>query len=126
MPPKQEKTFEEKVWHIIAESSNDRGGGSVLRVMSWIVDGKMGKPCIDKRDWWMTEDNEKRVGKAKGLTGYDLLTILRTLDVVAKALQIPAEDIRLALDVERKASNNPETAPETAAAGGEKKADPWG
>lgn len=102
MPRDSGKTFEEKVLKVIAEATNDRGGGTVMRVMSWIVDGKVGKPQIDKRDWWQDENGQRRIGKAKGITAFDLLTILRNLTEVAQALQIPAQDIELALNVERK------------------------
>jgi hypothetical protein len=85
MAKESAKVFEEKVLKVIAESTNDRGGGTVLRVMSWVVDGKVGKPQIDKRDWWQTEDGDRRIGKAKGLTGFDLLTILKNAERKAPA-----------------------------------------
>jgi hypothetical protein len=99
---KQAKTFEEKVYHIIAETSNDKGGGTFLRVMSWVVDGKVTKPVIEKREYWMTEDGLRRVGKAKGITAMDFLAILRDLSAVSEYLQIPAADIQLALDEEQR------------------------
>jgi hypothetical protein len=97
---KQEKTFEEKTHHIIAETSNEKGGGTILKVMSWVVDGKEMKPCIEKRDYWNTEQGERRVGKAKGLTGFDFLTLLRKRYVIAQHLQIAKTDIDLAVETE--------------------------
>lgn len=108
----QAKTFEEKVWYVIEETQNDKGGGTVLRVMSWIVDGKMQKPQIDKRDFWMTEDNEKRVGKAKGLTGFDFLNLLRKRYVIAEHLKLPKQDVDIAVEMETVAEK-----PEPATAG---------
>jgi hypothetical protein len=97
MPREQAKSFEEKVWLIIAEATNEKGGGTVMRVMSWIVDGKQGKPQIDKRDYWMTEDGDRRIGKAKGLTAFDLLTILKNISKIAAAMGMAAADVGLAL-----------------------------
>lgn len=104
MPKDSGKVFEEKVLKVIAESANERGGGTVMRVMSWVVDGKVMKPCIDKRDWWQTEAGDRRIGKAKGITGFDLLMILRKLDEIGAALQIPKADIQLALSEQPKES----------------------
>jgi hypothetical protein len=109
---KEEKKFEEKVWHIIEETSNEqRGGGTVLKVLSWVVDGKVMRPVIEKRDWYLTEDGQRRVGKAKGLTGFDLLAILRGLPTIASHLKIPAEDINLALEAEWKTGKPDAAAP---------------
>lgn len=91
------KTFEEKTLHVISESLNDKGGGTVLKVLSWVVDGKVMKPVIEKREFWMTEEGTRRVGKAKGLTGLDVLAILRGLSTIAPHLQIPAADVQLVL-----------------------------
>lgn len=103
-PPKSEKKFEEKVLLTISESTSERGGGTTLRVMCWVVDGKEMKPCIDKREWWMTEDDERRIGKAKGLSKFDLLEILRNIDKIARLMEIPASDIEACLTLERAAA----------------------
>ena len=99
----QAKTFEEKVLHVIEQTDNGKGtGGSILKVLSWVVDGKIMRPSIEKYDWWNTEDGGKRNGKRRGLSSFDLLAILRDLPNIAKAMQIAAADIQLALNDEKR------------------------
>ena len=94
------KQFDEKVHHVVEEIEGDKGKGTILCVSSWTVDGRTGKPQLSKREKWQTEDGNWRKGAAKGLTGLDLLAILRDLPNIAQAMRIPSVDIQLALNEE--------------------------
>jgi len=75
----------------------DRGGGSELRVIAWIVNGSEKAPQLERREWWMTEDGTRRPGKAKGLTVQDFAFVVKNAREIAQAMGMPAKLIEEAL-----------------------------
>jgi hypothetical protein len=93
-PKTEAKTFEWKDISVIYKAESDRGdGGIILRLGFWEVDGKATRPVLEKRDYWNEEGGGFKVGKAKGLSGSDLLKILERKNVVFPALNIPMKEV---------------------------------
>ena len=91
------KTFVWKDIDVIYKAESDKGGGgTILRVGFWEVDGKATRPIVEKRDYWNEEGGGFKVGKAKGLSGADLIKILQKKNVVFPALGQPMKEVDLA------------------------------
>jgi hypothetical protein len=106
----QPADIQTKVIKVFDEQSStyDRGGGSELRVIAWIVNGSEKQPQLERREWWMTEDGTKRAGKAKGLTSSDFQFILQHAREIGEALGLPAKIVQQALMTVNEPSANGE------------------
>jgi len=80
----QQKDIREKVLWVIQSTENQKGGGGTdLRVLQWLIDGKPSKPALEKRDWYLTEGGDRKLGKAKGMTAGDLYLIIKNIKAIA-------------------------------------------
>lgn len=97
----EKKDIKEKVLWVIDSKTNERsGGGTDLRVVQWIVDGKPTKPGLEKREWFEDRDSgERKVGKAKAMTSFDLAKVITNIKKIAKLLQMPADHLDEALQL---------------------------
>ncbi len=96
----QAKDIREDVLWVIQEQQNEKsGGGTDLRIIRWIVDGKPGKPMLEKRDWYLSEDGDRKAGKAKGMTAGDFYLIVKNLRVIAAQLLVKPEHLDEALQL---------------------------
>lgn len=94
-PKGEAKTFEWEDIDVIYKAESDRGdGGTILRLGYWKVDGKATRAVLEKRDFWNEEGGGFKVGKAKGLTGADLLKILERKNIVFPALGVPMKEVQ--------------------------------
>ena len=97
MPKGEPKDIKEKVHFELSRVDLERGGSVALRVMSWVVNGKEGKPTLDKREIYFDDMGSQRSGKAKGLGRADLLCVCENIGRIAVALGIPAQELSAAL-----------------------------
>lgn len=75
----------------------DRGGGSDLRIIAWIVNGSEKSPQLERRDWWRGEDGEKKTGKAKGLSVGDFQFILENAQEIGEYMGVSKKIVEQAL-----------------------------
>lgn len=106
--------IETRIIRVFEEQSMefDKGGGSELRVIAWIVNGSEKAPQLERREWWRGEDGSKRSGKAKGLSASDFTFILENRKEIGQHLGIPARIVDTAVQ-------QSEQEPESVAAGAE-------
>ncbi len=96
----QAKDIREKVLWVIQSQENQKGGGGTdLRVIQWIIEGKPTKPALEKRDWFLSDDGDRKLGKAKGMTAGDLYLIIKNLKAIARLLEIKPEHLDEALQL---------------------------
>src|SRR6267154_5080875 len=94
------KVFKEKVLWLMSSIKNEKtGGGTDLRVMQWVVDGKDMKPCLEKRDFFLGAQGDRQAGKCKGFTVGDLYEILRNLRKIAGLMEMKPEQLDQALQL---------------------------
>jgi hypothetical protein len=79
---KEQKDIKCVVIKIIVEDFDQRGGKHQLRLVDWEVDGKRTGVKLEKRDFWVSQEGEERMGKAKGLTLGDLKSVYSKWDEV--------------------------------------------
>lgn len=67
--------------------------GYIIRVVQWIFEGKggaaAGSTTLEKRELYLTEDDEVRQGKAKGFLAADLRDVAPRWDEVMGILENP-------------------------------------
>jgi hypothetical protein len=96
----QAKDIKEKVLWVIQSSENQKGGGGTdLRIIQWIVDGKPGRPMLEKRDWFLDYQGDRKAGKAKGMTAGDLYQVIKNLRAIAKLLEVKQNHLDEALQM---------------------------
>jgi len=71
------------------EATHERGGGYELRIGCWIVNGREGEPVLERREWWATNQGERRQGKQKGLTKSDLYRVFSMAGELSQLLGFP-------------------------------------
>jgi len=71
------------------ENTGDRGGGYELRVGCWVVNGREGEPVLERREWWETNQGERRQGKQKGLNKSDLYRIFGMAGDLSRIMEFP-------------------------------------
>lgn len=111
MASEQKKNITEEVLWLIDSWENNQGGkGNELRIVCWVIDGKRGKPLLEKRDWYADADGEVHPGKARGLTAVDVAKVITNIRRVAHLLQMKDDHLDEALQL----ANQPwmEKAPE--------------
>ena len=59
-----------------------RNGSLKLRIVRW----NNGKPSLEKREFWMSEEDVEKTGKAKGLNASDFEALLAEKDEIQKLL----------------------------------------
>lgn len=69
------KNFEARVYEVYIHNEY-KTGGSELRLMAWIVDGSEKPIRVERRDYFLDAEGNKKSGKAKGLTYEDITYIL--------------------------------------------------
>src|SRR6267142_2023961 len=100
MAAKQAKDIQEKILWVIDSRVNERqGGGTDLRVVQWIIDGKPTKPGLEKREWFNDQDGNRKIGKAKALTSFDLAKVITNIKKVARFLEMKADHLDEALQL---------------------------
>lgn len=72
----QKKEFQERIYKVYSEQEY-KSGGSQLRLMAWIVDGKEMPARLERRDYYLDGEGNKKNGKVKGLTYEDISLILQ-------------------------------------------------
>lgn len=96
----EKKDIKEKVLWVIDSKLNERqGGGTDLRVVQWIIDGKPTKPGLEKREWFLDQDDNRKIGKAKAMTSFDLAKIITNIKKIARLLEMKAEHLDEALQL---------------------------
>ena len=92
--------IETRVFQVFDEQSItfDKGGGSELRVIAWVVNGSEKPPQLERREWWMGEDGERRPGKAKGLSRTDFEFILKHRTEIGQHMGVPAKIIEESIE----------------------------
>ncbi len=96
----QQKDIREKVLWVIQSNENQKGGGGTdLRVIQWVIDGKPSKPMLEKRDWYLTEEGDRKAGKAKGMAAGDLYLIIKNIKAIAKLLEVKPQHLDEALQL---------------------------
>ena len=97
---KRDATIETNVIKVFEEQSTsyDRGGGSELRIIAWIVNGSEKSPQLERREWWMSEDGTRRPGKAKGFSVNDFEFILKNREAIGQFMGMPARFVKEAID----------------------------
>ena len=94
------KDIKEKVLWIIESKTNEKsGGGTDLRVVQWIIDGKPTKPGLEKRDWFLDPDGNRKIGKAKAFTASDLAKVLTNIKKIARLLEMKPDHLDEALQL---------------------------
>ena len=90
----QAKDIKERVLWVIQSNENQRGGGGTdLRIVEWVIDGKPTKPALEKREWYNSDQDGRKLGKAKGMTSGDLYTIIKNIKAIAKMLGVKPEHL---------------------------------
>lgn len=96
----QAKDIREDILWVIQEQINEKsGGGTDLRVIRWIIDGKPIKPALEKRDWFLSPEGDRKLGKAKGMGAGDLYLIIKNIKAIAKLLEIKPQHLDEALQI---------------------------
>ena len=75
------KDFKERVYKVFKHDEY-KTGGSELRVMAWIMDGKELPARLERRDYYITENGERRNGKCKGFTYEDVSFVMQNGDEI--------------------------------------------
>lgn len=89
----------EVLWVLNSWESPDGKRGNELRVVRWIVEGKPGKPVVEKRDWFMEPGGEVMPGKARGLSALDLAKVLTNIRRIAKLTEMKDDHLDEALQL---------------------------
>jgi len=111
------KDIKEKVLWIIDSKQNEKsGGGTDLRVIQWIIDGKPNKPMLEKRDWYLDENGDRKIGKAKGMTAFDLVKVITNLPKICRLLEMKSDALDEALQLAMMQNQNPNLEPRPASA----------
>lgn len=96
----QAKDIKEKVlWVIQSQENQKQGGGTDLRIIQWVIDGKPSRAMLEKRDWYLDENGDRKIGKAKGMVAGDLYLIITNLKAIAKLLEVKPEHLAEAMDL---------------------------
>jgi hypothetical protein len=96
----QAKDIKEKVlWVIDSKENEKQGGGSDLRVIQWIIDGKPTKPGLEKRDWYLDDEGNRKNGKAKAFNSYDLVKVITNLKRIASLMEMKIDHLDEALQL---------------------------
>jgi len=89
----QDVDIKENVLKLLKRDEYKRGGISELRIVAWVIDGKQGQPLLERREKWVTEDGNEKLGKSKGLPASDVWIILENAPEIGKIMGIPARKI---------------------------------
>lgn len=86
-----EKDIQCNVLDTIHRAESDRGdGGSQIRIVEWVVNGKKMQPQIEKREFFM-RDGKEMMGKAKGFNKTDLWHLVINLRRIQKHIDFPLD-----------------------------------
>ena len=106
MRQKQEKKdIQEKVINVIERVEGQRGA-TEIRVVAWVVGGKVTQPGLEKREKFKTEEGE-RSGKAKAFTLLDLQLIQSRWDEIMASMQGRPSELRQRQPVTNTATPEP-------------------
>lgn len=106
----EKKDIQEKVLWVIQSSENQKGGGTDLRVIQWVIDGKPGRPMLEKRDWYNTAEGDRKAGKAKGMGAGDLYLIIKNIKQIARLLEVKPAHLDEAWQLAMMQDDKPATA----------------
>lgn len=70
MAQTQAKDFKQKI-HDVYIHDEFKTGGSDLRMISWVVNGKEMDAKLERRDYFMDSEGQRKNGKAKGYSAKD-------------------------------------------------------
>jgi hypothetical protein len=97
---REAKDIKEKVLWVIESRANEKsGGGTDLRVVQWLVNGKPTKPGLEKREWYNDQEGDRKLGKAKAFNSYDLAAIILNIKKIAKLVELNADKLDEALQL---------------------------
>lgn len=72
----------------VLNETKSRGDTIRLQIVRW----NNGKPMLEKRSYWYTEDDQERTGKAKGLTFQDFDIIVQNADEIKTIMEVKPEN----------------------------------
>lgn len=70
------KSFQERIYEVYRHDEY-KTGGSELRLMAWVVDDVEKPARVERRDYFLDSDGNRKNGKAKGLTYEDITFIIQ-------------------------------------------------
>lgn len=89
---REAKDIQEKVLKVIQRNEGERSI-TEIRVISWVIDGKVMAPGLEKREKFKTEEGE-RSGKAKAFSMADLILIQNNWDEIIAVMQGRPSELR--------------------------------
>jgi len=69
-------------------------GGSEVRLISWLVDGKPTKIRLERRDYFVDQQGERRNAKCKGFTSEDLRWIFENYNNIEQDMMNATNDLQ--------------------------------
>lgn len=75
------KNIEERELKVYQKSEN-KMGETRLRLVSWVIDGKILDPMFEKRAFSVNQDGNVRMGKAKGMTLADIQFVQQNIAAI--------------------------------------------
>lgn len=85
-------TIEAKVYKVYL-SNEFKTGGSELRLIAWIVNGKEMPARLERRDFFVKADGERRSGKAKGFSVDDIRFVLDNQKEILETMQLISQSL---------------------------------
>ena len=74
---REKADIEEKIIKVLRQNqSDDESVKSELRILNWIVDGKVTPVKLERRDFWKDKEGVWKPGKCRGLSDSDVIFIL--------------------------------------------------
>jgi len=86
MVAKQKNNIEEKVIRVIHDEEGE-SGGTQIRILKWVIDGKESQTYLEKRQYRIQPDKSKYFNKAKGFTKRDLNVLAENWDSIAELME---------------------------------------
>lgn len=112
---------EKVLWVIESRKSEKSSGGTDLRIVQWIIDGKPQKAMLEKRDWYLDADSgDRKIGKAKGMNAFDLAKILVNVKRIARLVDLNPDRLDEALQLAMFQKETPESDPPSSSPSGTK------
>lgn len=111
-----EKSIEAKI-HKVYLNDQYKSGGSEVRLVSWIVNGKANQVRLERRDYFLKgEEGFKISGKAKGFNLKDVQFILAHPEILDEMMAInkqqfekkPSQEASVSEDVYAGSEDDPE------------------
>lgn len=87
--PQQDNDIQWKNLKTLYQFGYEKGGGYEIRVGCWVVNGKEGKPVLERREWWENNQGTRMQGKQKGLNGSDLYRVFGMAGELSALMDFP-------------------------------------